>query len=192
MFLANTRSADGFEAAFAVNHLAHFLLLRLLLPRLAHGAVVILTTSSTHDPAEKTIVAPPLHADARLLAYPERDPDRQRRQFIAGQRAYSSSKLCNLLTARALAAHPDSTARRLDAIAYDPGHTPGTDLVRNEHFAIKFLWKSLSAARTPLKPQANVCQTRTWPDPATVRQNLRCVTQRNHYLAGTFGTGAQR
>jgi len=142
----NTRSADGFEAAFAVNHLAHFLLLRLLLPRLAHGAVVILTTSSTHDPAEKTIVAPPLHADARLLAHPERDPDRQRRQFIAGQRAYSSSKLCNLLTARALAAHPDSTARRLSAIAYDPGHTPGTDLVRNENFAIKFLWKSLSAA----------------------------------------------
>jgi NAD(P)-dependent dehydrogenase (short-subunit alcohol dehydrogenase family) len=142
----NTRSADGFEAAFAVNHLAHFLLLRLLLPRLAHGAVVILTTSSTHDPAEKTIVAPPLHADARLLAHPERDPDRQRQPFIAGQRAYSSSKLCNVLTARALAAHPDSTARRLSAIAYDPGHTPGTDLVRNENLAIKFLWKSLSAA----------------------------------------------
>ena len=50
----DTRSADGFEAAFAVNHLAHYLLLRLLLPRLAQGATVILTTSGTHDPAEKT------------------------------------------------------------------------------------------------------------------------------------------
>lgn len=42
--------------------------------------------------------------------------------------------------------HPDTTARRLSAIAYDPGHTPGTDLVRNENFAIKFLWKSLAPA----------------------------------------------
>jgi NAD(P)-dependent dehydrogenase (short-subunit alcohol dehydrogenase family) len=49
----DTRSADGFEAAFAVNHLAHYLLLRLLLPRLAQGATVILTTSGAHDPAEK-------------------------------------------------------------------------------------------------------------------------------------------
>jgi hypothetical protein len=71
---ADTRTVDGFETAFAVNHLAHYLLLRLLLPRLAQGATVILTTSSTHDPAEKTIIAPPLHANARFLAYPERDP----------------------------------------------------------------------------------------------------------------------
>jgi NAD(P)-dependent dehydrogenase (short-subunit alcohol dehydrogenase family) len=48
----NGRTPDGFEVAFAVNHLAHYLLLRLLLPRLAHGATVVLTTSGTHDPAE--------------------------------------------------------------------------------------------------------------------------------------------
>ena len=78
------------------------------------GSFCEFASQPNNDPAEKTIVAPPLHADARLLAYPERDPDRQRRQFIAGQRAYSSSKLCNLLTARALAAHPDlSPALRL-------------------------------------------------------------------------------
>lgn len=142
----DTGSADGFEATFAVNHLAHFLLLRLLLPRLAAGAAVILTTSSTHDPAEKTIVASPLHADAQLLAHPARDPNRRRWPFVAGQRAYSSSKLCNVLTARALAAHPDSTARRLTIVAYDPGHTPGTDLVRNENFAINFVWKTLAPA----------------------------------------------
>jgi NAD(P)-dependent dehydrogenase (short-subunit alcohol dehydrogenase family) len=141
-----TGSADGFEATFAVNHLAHFLLLRLLLPRLAAGAAVILTTSSTHDPAEKTIVAPPLHADAQLLAHPARDPNRWRLPFVAGQRAYSSSKLCNVLTARALAAHPDNTARRLTIVAYDPGHTPGTDLVRNENSAINFVWRTLAPA----------------------------------------------
>lgn len=143
---AGLRSADGFEAAFAVNHLAHYLLLRLLLPRLAQGATVILTTSGTHDPAERTIIAPPLHADARFLAHPERDPNRDPHPLIAGGRTYSSSKLCNLLTARALAAQPDTTARRLTIIAYDPGHTPGTGLVRNQNFAINLLWKPFAPA----------------------------------------------
>jgi NAD(P)-dependent dehydrogenase (short-subunit alcohol dehydrogenase family) len=140
------RSADGFEAAFAVNHLAHYLLLRLLLPRLAQGATVILTTSGTHDPAQRTIIAPPLHADARFLAHPEGDPNRDPRPLIAGGRTYSSSKLCNLLTARAHAAQPDTTARRLTIIAYDPSHTPGTGLVRNGNFVINLLWKLLAPA----------------------------------------------
>lgn len=47
-------SADGFERTFAVNHLAHFLLLDLLVDRLASGARVVFTGSGTHDPAEKT------------------------------------------------------------------------------------------------------------------------------------------
>jgi hypothetical protein len=41
----------GFEATFAVNHLAHYLLPRLLMPRLAHDGSVVLTTSDMHDPA---------------------------------------------------------------------------------------------------------------------------------------------
>ena len=46
----SARSADGFELTFAVNHLAHYLLARLLLPSVAGGGRIVLTTSDTHDP----------------------------------------------------------------------------------------------------------------------------------------------
>jgi NAD(P)-dependent dehydrogenase (short-subunit alcohol dehydrogenase family) len=53
MQLSNTerRSADGYELTFAVNHLAHYLLARLLLPHLADHGRLVITTSETHDPA---------------------------------------------------------------------------------------------------------------------------------------------
>ena len=129
------RSADGFELTFATNHLAHYLLLRLVEDRLAPGARVILTSSGTHDPAERTGVPPPRHADAHRLAHPETDPELDRSPLTAGMRAYSTSKLANLMTARAFARRrPDLTV-----LAYDPGLTPGTGLVRNQHWAVRSL-----------------------------------------------------
>ena len=38
------RSADGYELTFAVNHLAHYLLARLLLPAIATSGCIVLTT----------------------------------------------------------------------------------------------------------------------------------------------------
>lgn len=137
------RSADGFELTFAVNHLAHYLLLRLLLPYLAEGAVVELTTSGTHDPAEKTMLPLPRHADARLLAHPELDRERDSEPRIAGGRAYSTSKLCNLLTARALAASPVAAAKRLRVVSYSPGPTPGTGLLRDSPPLVRAMWSAM-------------------------------------------------
>jgi NAD(P)-dependent dehydrogenase (short-subunit alcohol dehydrogenase family) len=148
------RTEDGFETAFAVNHLAHYVLVRLLLPHLADNATVVLTTSGTHDPAEGTVVAPPRHADANLLAHPDQDPDRDPQPRTAGGRAYSSSKLCNVLTARALASQPDIRQRRLTAVAYNPGPTPGTGLMRNGSFPLRAAWRALVPLR-PLIPRFN-------------------------------------
>ena len=41
------RTGDGFESTFAINHLAHYLLLRLVAPKLSKNATVVLTTSDT-------------------------------------------------------------------------------------------------------------------------------------------------
>ncbi len=136
---AKSRTVDGFETTFATNHLAHYLLLRLLMPRLADGARVVLTSSGTHDPREKTGVPPPRHADARRLAHPDRYPDADRIPAIGGMRAYSSSKLCNLMTARYLAQSDAARAGGWSVFAYDPGLTPGTGLVRNQPWIVRSL-----------------------------------------------------
>lgn len=75
---ADGRTVDGFETTFAVNHLAQYLLLRLLLPALPDRAIVVLTTSGTHDLANHAGLATPRHADARLWPAPTATPGRAR------------------------------------------------------------------------------------------------------------------
>lgn len=115
----NHRTEDGFETTFAVNHLAHYLLLRLLMPQLAPDATVVITTSDTHDP-ETSPMGAPTSLDPEALAHPPAPGG-----FRAGFAAYAASKLCNLLTARALAA-----SSKWRVVAYNPGFVPGTGLSR--------------------------------------------------------------
>lgn len=114
------RTVDGFETTFAVNHLAHYLLARLLLPSIADGGRLVITTSDTHDP--KIIPFGPRALDPARLAHPESAG------AIGGLRAYASSKLCNLLTARSFAASDEVARRRIEVVAYNPGLTLGTNL----------------------------------------------------------------
>lgn len=139
------RTVDGFETTFAVNHLAHHLLLRLLSPVLADRATVVLTTSGTHDPATGAGLATPRHARAELLAHPDRDPNRDPRPRTAGQHAYTASKLCAVLTARSLPGHLDTEGRRLTVIAYDPGQVFGTGLTRHLSLPLRTAWSLLGA-----------------------------------------------
>ena len=115
----DTTTEDGFETTFVVNHLAHYLLLRLLQPKLSATATVVITTSDTHDPKTNSFAAP-RELDPQALARPGGGG------FKGGFQAYSAAKLCNILTARALAAANPS----LRVVAYNPGFTPGTGLQR--------------------------------------------------------------
>lgn len=149
------KTVDGFERTFAINHLAHYLLLRLLMPRLAPGARIVITSSGTHDPEEKTGVPAPRHANADYLAHPERDPRRDRMAAAAGMRAYSSSKLCNLLTARHCAQSAAAKAGQWTVFAYDPGLTPGTGLVRRQPWAVRTLIWPLLPLMVPFSKGMN-------------------------------------
>jgi NAD(P)-dependent dehydrogenase (short-subunit alcohol dehydrogenase family) len=54
--------------------------------------------------------------------------------------AYTASKPCNLLTARALAVQPEAHEKDLTVIAYDPGPTPGTKLSRSYAPPMRAAW----------------------------------------------------
>jgi len=106
-----TLTEDGFELTLAVNHFAHFLLTRLLIPlldRAAQGRVVTVSSGTHHS--------------GRLAL-----------EDLTGERgwtpygAYSNSKLANLLFTRALAKRLART--RITANALHPG-VVGTKLLR--------------------------------------------------------------
>ena len=66
-----TETADGIEATFGVNHLGHFLLVLLLAEKLTSPSRVLLVSSGTHDPKEKTGMPHPIYESAELLAHPK-------------------------------------------------------------------------------------------------------------------------
>jgi NAD(P)-dependent dehydrogenase (short-subunit alcohol dehydrogenase family) len=135
------RTEDGFESTFAINHLAHYLLLRLLTPSLANTATVVITTSDVHDP--KLNPLGPKELDPETLAH----PNGKGQGFIPGFRAYSSSKLCDLLTARTFEASSAAQMNGVRVIAYNPGLTPDTSLYRAWPWWTKLMMASASLVR---------------------------------------------
>jgi NAD(P)-dependent dehydrogenase (short-subunit alcohol dehydrogenase family) len=140
------RTEDGYESTFAINHLAHYLLLRLLTPNLAKNATVVITTSDVHDPKMNPLG--PKELDPETLAH----PNAKRDGFIPGFRAYSSSKLCDLLTARAFEASPEAQTNGIRVVAYNPGLTPDTSLYR----AWPWWAKSMMASASAVRPLAGI------------------------------------
>lgn len=100
-----TESRDGFELQLAVNHLAHFLLTLLLLPRL----------QSAPRPGRIVTVSSAAH---RGPAFNFRDPNFARRRYRR-RRAYQQSKLANILFTRALARRIRGSG--VQAVALHPG-----------------------------------------------------------------------
>jgi NAD(P)-dependent dehydrogenase (short-subunit alcohol dehydrogenase family) len=86
MFTSRRATPDGFEQTFALNHLAPFLLTNLLLERLTDSHARVVTTAS----------------DAHKGAVLDLDDLQSERGRYRPGRAYSRSKLCNVLFTREL------------------------------------------------------------------------------------------
>ena len=137
------RTVDGFEVTFAVNHLAHYLLARLLVPKMTDNGRLVFTTSDTHDPA--IFSGAPKKLDPEALAH----PDKNRGRYSA----YPASKLCNLLTARSFAALSQAQAPHITSIAYSPGLTLGTGLSRDAPRVMRFFMRIILPLVAIFKPQ---------------------------------------
>ncbi|NNH69187.1 SDR family NAD(P)-dependent oxidoreductase [Nocardia uniformis] len=101
--MTRTETEDGIEATFAVNHLGGFLLTELLLDLLLHSspARILFTSSVMHFGA---------HLDFDDLSL---------RRGYSPQRAYSASKLANILYVRDLGRRLEGTG--VTANAFHPG-----------------------------------------------------------------------
>ena len=174
-------SADGIEATLAVNHLAPFLLTRLLLPNLEAGAAARVVTVSSS-----------------LARWGRIDfDDLQQSHRYNGTRAYLQSKLANIMFTVSLAER--LTKRGIEAVCVYPGLV-ATDLLRERWWWraawLRPLWRTLFlhpddaaqavvAAATAM-PAAGCCFTlggRTVPVPRPARD----VDQRRRLWSATVG-----
>ena len=111
--MSRRKSVDGIEMTFALNHLSHFLLTNLLLDVLSASA-----------PARVVNVASSVHEKAKIDLFDIQAPRR-----YSGFRAYSRSKLCNLLFTYELARRLEGTG--VTANALHPGLVATNILTNN-------------------------------------------------------------
>lgn len=137
---------DKFEVTFGTNHIGPFALTQLLLPNMLNDGLITFTASETHDPALKTPIEPPVFSTVNELAFPEETSEKIN---IVGQRRYSTSKLCNIMTTYELQKQLGNTNIRVNA--YDPGMTPGTGLAKSYPPMVRFLWKNIFPVLTLFK-----------------------------------------
>ena len=116
---------------------------------------MVITSSGTHDPEERTGLPPPRHANAHWLAHPASDPGLDANAITAGLRAYTASKLCNVMTAIVAATQPAAAARGISVVAYDPGLTPQTGLAREQMWVVRALIWPLLPLLARFRPTMN-------------------------------------
>jgi NAD(P)-dependent dehydrogenase (short-subunit alcohol dehydrogenase family) len=134
----NAYTIDGFEITFGTNHLGGFYLTLLLLPYIEKNGSITFTASDTHDPAAKTAIEPPLFTTGKEMAFTKETSEKEK---IVGQRRYSTSKLCNVLTTYIL--HEKLADKNIRVNAFDPGLTPGTGLAKSYPTILRFLWNNV-------------------------------------------------
>lgn len=150
-FPTRSESRDGYESTFAVNHLAPFLLTELLKPRLVESAPsrIVITASAAHHRGK---------LDFDDLAF---------RRRYNGIKAYSRSKLANVIYARELARELTGTGVTVNAL--HPG-VVATDIWNNAPWYLRPLIGIARRSRmiTPAEGGSRICYLATETALATV------------------------
>ncbi|VEN49787.1 unnamed protein product [Callosobruchus maculatus] len=113
-----SKTLDGFETTFQVNHLSHFYLTILLRPLLVSGSRVVVVSSESHRFANLTL---------ENLTPLTLSPDAPSKYW--DMMAYNNSKLCNVLFARKLAKNLQTSG--ISVFSCHPGNMVSSKLARN-------------------------------------------------------------
>jgi NAD(P)-dependent dehydrogenase (short-subunit alcohol dehydrogenase family) len=126
MFGRRELTEDGHEKTFQVNHLAHFLLTRMLLDKLVASRATVINTSS---------IAHKLFADFNI-------DDLDLENGYSEKRAYGNAKLANILFTREL--HERYHEKGLKTAAFHPGNV-ATNFAHDTSSILKYVY------HTPIK-----------------------------------------
>jgi NAD(P)-dependent dehydrogenase (short-subunit alcohol dehydrogenase family) len=168
-----TKNAQGWDTAFATNHLGPFVLTEALMPHLPDGANVVFLCSAVEDPERKPAVVAGFrggrYISAEASARGEWKPGGSTQP---GADAYATSKQCNLATVMAFARETP----RLRFNAVEPGFSPATGLSRDANVFLRLLGKYVLGLLAPF--------IKYWSTPARA---AKVVT--NALLNESGGTG---
>lgn len=141
------KSAQGWDLAFATNHLGPFAFTEALIPHLPDGANVVFTCSGVEDPKRKPAVAAGFRGGRYISAEASaRGEWEAGGSSMTGFDAYATSKQCNLATVFAFARENP----RLRFNAVEPGFNPGTGLGRDANAILQFVSKYVMSPLAPL------------------------------------------
>jgi NAD(P)-dependent dehydrogenase (short-subunit alcohol dehydrogenase family) len=147
-------STDGIELAFAVNFLAHFLIVERLKGHLRPGGRIVSTSSEVHDPEAFCLmgIGRATWEDPLVLADPERAQSHVGSVVDRGEARYCASKLLNLMHARHLARELPN----IGVVAFNPSVVPGTDIGRDRNWLQRLGFKYMLPVLAPIVPGARL------------------------------------
>ncbi len=133
------KTKQGIENTFGINHLGHFLLVKLLVSKMNTGCRIINVSSFVHQPDANTRMSPPKYTSAKELAFPKQNGITD--WVKTGTERYSTSKLCNAMFTYSLADYIKQNNLPFTVNSFDPGMMPGTGLADDYKAWQKFVWK---------------------------------------------------
>lgn len=143
------KTAQGWDVAFATNHLGPFAFTEALIPNLRDGTNVVFTCSGVEDPERKPAVTAGFRGGRYISAEASaRGEWRPGGSSHPGFDAYATSKQGNLATVFAFARETP----RIRFNAVEPGFNPGTGLGRDANIAFRFLARYVMSPLAPLIP----------------------------------------
>ena len=141
-----TKNAQGWDTAFATNHLGPFVLTEALMPHLPDGANVVFVCSGVEDPERRPAVVAGFRGGRYISAEASaRGEWKPGGSALPGGDAYATSKQCNLATVMAFARETP----RLRFNAVEPGFSPATGLSRDANVFLRLLGKYVLSLVAP-------------------------------------------